>query len=223
MTALQQKLADLRSRIEQLPPSFAAQIHKGTTDLRASGIVERMLKAGQKAPDFSLKDQNGEVRTLASYLADGPLAISFYRGFWCPFCNADLASLNSVLNDIHASGANLVAMGPELQKYSRKIIRTQALDFDVLTDESNGVAAAFGVKFALSPTLRTFYRDDFDVNLKRYNGDDEWALPMPSRFLIDQQGIIQYAEGDPDYSMRPDPDGLIAALRRISPSSTNGA
>jgi cytochrome oxidase Cu insertion factor (SCO1/SenC/PrrC family) len=37
------------------------------------------LKAGEKAPEFKLKDQSGEERTLSTMLKDGPVALVFYR------------------------------------------------------------------------------------------------------------------------------------------------
>jgi AhpC/TSA family len=37
------------------------------------------LKVGEKAPEFKLKDQAGEERTLSTMLKDGPVALVFYR------------------------------------------------------------------------------------------------------------------------------------------------
>ena len=55
----------------------------------------------------------------------------------------------------------------------------------------------------------------FNINLEIQQGNDEWALPMPARFIIDQEGIIQYAESKPDYRTRPNPDELIEVLKNI--------
>ena len=38
---------------------------------------------------------------------------------------------------------------------------------------------------------------------------------MPARFIIDEQGIIRYAESDPDYTTRPEPEDTLAALRAL--------
>lgn len=40
------------------------------------------LQIGDRAPDFSLPDARGGVRTLAQYLANGPLLLAFHRGTW---------------------------------------------------------------------------------------------------------------------------------------------
>ena len=45
--------------------------------------------------------------------------------------------------------------------------------------------------------------------------DDSWTLPMPARFVIGQDGSICYAEVNPDYTRRPDPEELLPVLERL--------
>jgi peroxiredoxin len=77
------------------------------------------------------------------------------------------------------------------------------------------VAAQFGLRFSLPDYLREIYRT-FPLDLEKFNGDPSWTLPIPARFVIDQQGIIRAAESDPDYTTRPEPDDTLEALRAIS-------
>jgi peroxiredoxin len=51
--------------------------------------------------------------------------------------------------------------------------------------------------------------------LEKFNGDDSWTLPMPARFVIDRSGIIRYAEVNPDYTVRPEPEEVIGVLRGL--------
>lgn len=53
-----------------------------TERLKQSGIVEKSLKAGDKAPSFSLPNVNGEMVSLEELLARGPVVLNFYRGGW---------------------------------------------------------------------------------------------------------------------------------------------
>jgi peroxiredoxin len=55
----------------------------------------------------------------------------------------------------------------------------------------------------------------FKNNLPLVNGDPSWTLPMPARYLIGQDGTILYAEVNPDYTQRPDPDELIPVLEKL--------
>ena len=92
----------------------------------------------------------------------------------------------------------------------------QRLSFDILWDEGNQLAEQFNLKFSLPNDLKALYRDKFSINLKLYHGDDEWALPMPARFLVDPDGVIRYAESSADYTRRPDPDDLLKVLESIT-------
>jgi peroxiredoxin len=124
----------------------------------------------------------------------------------------ELVALQAILPQLTALGATLVAISPQLPEHNRELIRTRQLTFDILTDRGNEVAARFGLRFSLPDYLREVYRT-FPLDLEKFNGDASWTLPMPARFLIDQDGIIRWAESDPDYTTRPEPEDTLEALR----------
>jgi hypothetical protein len=66
----------------RIPPEIQAVMKRGLDDLRASGIAERALKVGARAPEFRLPNQHGAMVASSAMLAKGPLALSFYRGKW---------------------------------------------------------------------------------------------------------------------------------------------
>lgn len=195
----------------QAPPSVIATMRRATADLIASGAAGRARKAGDRAPAFTLTDGNGQAHSLAGLLAQGPLIISFYRGVWCPYCNMELQALQAALPAFRAAGAHLVAISPQTAANSRKSQRENGLAFPILSDPGNGVAAAFGLRFALPDDLADLYRQ-LGNNLPAVNGDDSWTLPMPARYVIGQDGIIRYAEVNPDYTRRPEPEAMLPAL-----------
>jgi len=84
----------------------------------------------------------------------------------------------------------------------------------VLSDKGNKVASQFGLAFKLPDDLQGLY-SNFGIDLERFNGDDSWTLPMPGRFILDQQGKIVSADVNPDYTMRPEPDEIIEILKGI--------
>ena len=108
-----------------------------------------------------------------------------------------------------------MAISPQLPEHNRELIRSRALGFDVLTDRGNAVATRFGLTFTLPQYLRDIYAT-FPLDIAKYNGDASWTLPMPARFVIDRRGIIRYAESDPDYTTRPEPEDTLAALRTLA-------
>jgi peroxiredoxin len=119
-----------------------------------------------------------------------------------------------VLGTITDLGATLVAISPQLPAHNRELIRSRGLGFEILSDAGNEVAARFGLRFTLPEYLRALYAS-FPLDITAYNGDASWTLPMPARFIIDPRGIIQYAESDPDYTTRPEPEDTLTALRAL--------
>ena len=126
----------------------------------------------------------------------------------------ELVALQAILSDVQALGASLVAISPQLPEHNRELIKTRHLTFEILTDRGNEVAAKFGLRFALPGYLKDLYAK-FPLDLAKFNGDASWTLPIPARFLIDQQGIVRMAESDPDYTTRPEPSETLAALTAL--------
>lgn len=81
--SLEDKLAAVReAAAKRIPPDRLAIMLNATESLRGSGILDRVIKPGAKAPDFTLNDQSGHAVTLSALLAAGPVLMSVFRGFW---------------------------------------------------------------------------------------------------------------------------------------------
>ncbi len=201
------------------PPDVVALMHKSTADLIATGQAERALKAGNLAPSFVLPDANGVLVSSKDLLAKGPLVLTFYRGVWCPYCNLDLQAIEDVAPRIRARGATLVAVSQQTAPNSRKSQADNNLSFPILTDKGGETAAAFGIRFRLPDDLAELYKR-LKVDLSIINGEPSWTLPMPARYVIGQDGVIAYAEVNPDYTRRPEPDELLPVLERLLKHAT---
>jgi len=53
------------------------------------------------------------------------------------------------------------------------------------------------------------------IDVSKSNADGSWQLPMPARYIVDQQQVIRYAAVNADYMVRPDPNETIAALEKL--------
>ncbi|PXW25481.1 peroxiredoxin-like family protein [Paraburkholderia caballeronis] len=219
--SLQDKLDAFRANFEaggppyHAPPHIHEPMHRATAELIASGAAQHAPKVGAQAPAFVLDDPDGRPVSSATLLAQGPLVVTFYRGVWCPYCNMDLQALEAARPQIEARGAQLVAVSPQTAPNSRRSQRENALGFTILSDSHNDVAAAFGLRFELPDYLADLYKNTFGNDLAIVNGDASWTLPMPARFVIAQDGTIAYAEVNPDYTRRPDPEELLPVLDRL--------
>jgi peroxiredoxin len=217
--SLQDKLDAFKADFKAGKPPFNAppEIHpimeRATAELIASGQATRAIKAGDRAPQFQLKDQNGNEISSADLLAKGPLVVTFYRGVWCPYCNLELQAINEVIPKIEALGANVVAISPQTSVNSRKSVRDNKLRFPVLSDVQNRTAAAFGLRFELPDYLVELYKK-LRNDLPAFNGDPSWTLPMPARYVIGENGVVMYSEINPDYTHRPDPSDMLPVLEK---------
>jgi hypothetical protein len=65
-----------------LPEDSQALMQRSVDELRASGILDRVLKVGARAPDFTLPNTEDVPVSLPALLAKGPVVVSFFRGRW---------------------------------------------------------------------------------------------------------------------------------------------
>jgi hypothetical protein len=80
---LQEKLDAYKAEFEsKTPPEKLAIMHRATEDLRKSGILDGVIKVGDRMPEFVLPNVRGEKVSSAELLRRGPLVVTFYRGVW---------------------------------------------------------------------------------------------------------------------------------------------
>ena len=80
---LQDKLTGMKDKFEsKLAPDTITIMHRATSDLARSSIMDHILKVGASAPQFMLPDQEDRLINSTALLSKGPLVINFYRGVW---------------------------------------------------------------------------------------------------------------------------------------------
>jgi hypothetical protein len=67
---------------KRIPPDKRAIMHRATDDLRSSGILDRVIKVGDRLPPFALKNALGQEVRSPELLASGPLVLTVFRGTW---------------------------------------------------------------------------------------------------------------------------------------------
>jgi hypothetical protein len=81
--SLKEELNALRLRGEsRRSPDVVEKMHRAVDELRRSGALARVLKIGDKAPEFALPNAAEQVIDSKALLAKGPLVVTFYRGRW---------------------------------------------------------------------------------------------------------------------------------------------
>jgi len=79
-------------------------------------------------------------------------------------------------------------------------------------DSGNGVARSYGLTFRMTDDVQDIYRDEFRIDLARFNGDLTWELPLPATYVVGRDGVVVWAGVDVDYTRRPEPEGLLGVL-----------
>jgi peroxiredoxin len=209
---LQQQLEAFQSKSASAPIAVAAA--NVVQDLIASGLADRSIKQGEKAPDFVLPDVHGENVRLSQLLAKGPVVLIFYRGSWCPYCNLALRSYQAILPEIEQAGATLVAVSPQTPDHSLSAREKMELRFPVLSDSGNTVARAYGLVFTEASKVLSL-RLELGIDLSKINGSETGELPMPGSYVIAQDGTITLAFLDPDYRHRLEPAAILTALEQL--------
>jgi peroxiredoxin len=196
---------------DRVPEEVATTLSRELARLSQSGIAQGGLQVGASAPDFTLPNHSGETVRLSKLLQKGPAVVTFYRGGWCPYCNLQLRAYQSILPNIAARGATLVAISPQTPDFTLSTVQEKGLSFPVLSDVGNHVARRYGLVFVLSEALQVLQKK-FGNEIPRFNGDDSWELPMPGTFIISGDGIVRLASVDSDYRRRLEPAAILARL-----------
>lgn len=127
----------------------------------------------------------------------------------------ELEALQQIHADVRTLGAQIVAITPELERYTRALHKKLNLSFDILTDLHLKTAEQFRLVFTLPDYLRDLYKS-FGSTLDRFNDEPEYRLPMPARYIIDKQGIVRAADVNADYTIRPEPSETLRQLRSLA-------
>ena len=143
------------------------------------------LETGQMAPDFTLKNQNGEEVTLSDFRGKKNVVLVFYPGDDTPVCTKQLNSYNHDLSEFVGLDAQIVAISPQDVASHEKFRSKYSLDFPLLADTEHTVTEAYGVWKEKSMygrkvmgIERSTFLIDADGKVRRAFGDQADALPQ---------------------------------------------
>jgi peroxiredoxin Q/BCP len=134
--------------------------------------MAKELKVGDKAPEFSLPDQNGAPVTLKD-LKGKQLVLYFYPKDDTPGCTKEACDFRDVESQILRAGAVVLGVSLDGKESHQKFIKKFGLPFSLLSDEDAAVSKAFGV-----------YKE------KNMYGRKYWGIER-STFVIDATGKLK--------------------------------
>lgn len=148
------------------------------------------VAVGDRAPDFTLKDQSNQDVRLSDFTDQGRVVLIFFRGRYCPVCRASLRGFLTRYEDFRNSRVSIVAVGPMTPEEAKGF----DLPFPVLSDPELKVSAKYGL-----------------VHEKGMMGKD---VPRPTTILLGKDRKIQWMRAETSVRIRPDPDEIFELLRK---------
>ena len=210
--SLPERLAAFAAAVQSRLPSFAAAVDRLVTRLRENGAGDAAPKVGDPMPPFLLPDETNHLTSLERLLEAGPVAVTFHRGHWCPYCRISINTLARAQLRIQALGARMVAIVPDRQQFAAEMKNDSGVNFPILTDMDNGYAMSLNLAIWVGAEMKD-YMTSIGRILPDYQGNDSWILPIPATFVVGQDGRIRACFTDPDYRQRMTIEELIKALQ----------
>jgi len=209
---LADRLQAFANELRRLIPDFTAAVDALVGRLAENDAGATAPKVGEPMPAFLLPDEQGRLVRLADLLGEGPIAIAFNRGHWCPYCRINIDALARAEKEVAAEHRHIAAIVPDRQRFAMWLKSDCKAPFPVLTDMDNGYAMTLGLAIWVGDKLKhMMVSSGWDPSVSQ--GTDNWMLPIPATFVIDTDGIVRARFVDPDYRMRMAIEDMLAALR----------
>ncbi|NHN26582.1 AhpC/TSA family protein [Flavobacterium jejuense] len=165
------------------------------------------LLIGEKIPNIKLQDIKGkEVET--NTLLDKKTVLIVYRGGWCPYCNAQLADMQEIEQDILSLGYQIVAVSPDSPSFLKETEDKGKLGYMLFSDSNGVFSKALGIAFTAP--------EKYGKVLSNYSGgkNTNW-LPVPTVYVLNEKQEIEFMYINPDYSKRLNGNLLLSVLKTL--------
>ena len=209
--SLKEQLQSFAENTRQERPEFAAAVDRLIDRLRRHSAGDSAPKPGEPMPGFVLPDENGDRVSLDDLLDEGPVAVTFHRGHWCPYCRININALAQSQKELGEGEGQIIGIMPDLQKFVAELKKQSNVPFPILSDMDNGYALSLNLTIWVGAELQRMLRDR--VNVPAFQGNSSWMLPIPATFVVSRDGLIRARFIDPDYRKRMTITEMLAAMR----------
>jgi peroxiredoxin len=212
--SLTERLEAFSAATRYLIPGYQEAVDRMVNRLKAYDAGAAAPQPGETMPPFAMPDEQGRLVTLDELLSEGPLAMTFNRGHWCPYCRINTRALAEVEKSIAADGAHLAAIMPDRQRFAAAFKAEGDVHYPVLTDIDNGYALSLNLAVWVGEEMQQILESG-GRDLPAYQGNEAWVLPIPATFVLSREGVITARFIDPDYRNRMTIEDLVAALKSV--------
>ena len=100
--------------------------------------------------------------------------------------------MRDIVDPLNELNATMVAISPQNQEKNKEL----------------------GLVFEVAPEIKEIY-GGFGIDLPTSNGEDSWTLPMPTRLVVSQDGIVRATDIDPNHTARPEPQKTVDDVKAL--------
>jgi peroxiredoxin len=201
--------------LRELNRPMAEAVDRLVLRLSKGGTATAAPREGDLMPPFLLPDHDGRLVALGDFVARGPVAVTFARGHWCPYCRIAVSALAEIAADAAAVDARIVAIVPDRQEFAARLKAEASAPFPILTDVDNGYALSLGLVFWVGEEMREHMLAR-QADPSASQGNDSWFVPVPATFVVGRDGRIVARHVDPDYRKRMEVEAVLDALKRAA-------
>jgi peroxiredoxin len=163
--------------------------------------IPNALKVGDSIPDVTLHTVDNQEVKLRTLVAEKPTVLIFFRGGWCPYCNAQLSSLVGIEQELNKDGVQLIAIGMDKPSKLSETMQHDKLDYTLLSDSDAKAVKAFGIAYKVDDATLARMKS-FNVDLDTATGNSDHILPHPSVFVVNTSGVIRFVHADTNFKVR---------------------
>ena len=167
------------------------------------------LLIGEILPPAQLLNADGKTIALNSILTAKPTVLVFYRGGWCPYCNAQLSGLVDIEQQILDLGYQIVAVSPDDYRNLKNTEEKDKIKYQVLSDKNGAFIKEIGIAFQTPSAIKGY------VGTQGQKGETATVLPVPTVLIVTTKGEIVFEYINPNYKQRISGDMLLAVLKTI--------
>lgn len=165
------------------------------------------LLIGETIPSIELVSNSGKTESTDAFLNKKSVII-VYRGGWCPYCNKQLAEMQTIEKDILALGYQIIAISPDAPSFLKETTAKEKLNYQLFSDSEGKFSKTIGIAFSTP--------EKYAKMLGKYSEEKNtnW-LPVPTVYVVNDKKQIQFMYINPDYATRLKANTLLAVLKTL--------
>jgi peroxiredoxin len=210
--SLNERLSAFADKVRNLNPAFAETVERLVGRLKEKDAGTGAPVPGDVMPSFLLPDDSGHLVHLDQLLKQGPVALAFHRGHWCPYCRLNTNALVEAQTKARAQGGHIAAILPERRQFAAALRSEAKVPFPILLDMDNGYAMSLNLAIWVGDEMKRAIAEA-GLDLPTYQGNDAWMLPIPATFVVGTDGRVAARFVDPDYRKRMAMEDMLDALQ----------